>query len=380
MIRLQRRSLLLAAWPWAVHAQEAPPRVVPRRLQFARDHGAHPEFSLEWWYATGSLRVRHSDELLGFQLTFFRSRTGLAVDNLSRFAARQLLFAHMALTDVRQGRMRFAERMVRWTGDPQAPRAAARLDDTAVHIGDWRFERSGDPGPGSRYRARLGDPQAGFSYDLTLTTTQPVMPQGDAGVSHKGPDPDQTSYYYSQPQLEVAGTLVRGLDADGGPARRDDVQGLAWLDHEWSEVPLHPDAVGWDWIGMNLTEGPLRGGALMAFRHRRADGSTLWAAGSFRAAGDAAVQVFAPDQVRFTPGRHWMSPTTQTRYPVQWQVQTPAGRFEVEALLDAQEIDSRGSTGAIYWEGLSELRDAAGRKVGRGYLELTGYASKLRVR
>ena len=38
-----------------------------------------------------------------------------------------------------------------------------------------------------------------------------------------------------------------------------------------------------------------------------------------------------------------------------------------------QELDSSGSSGAIYWEGLSELRNGAGETVGRGYLEMTGY-------
>ena len=45
----------------------------------------------------------------------------------------------------------------------------------------------------------------------------------------------------------------------------------------------------------------------------------------------------------------------------------------------AQELDSRASTGAIYWEGLSELLDESGRRVGLGYLEMTGYAARLRL-
>jgi predicted secreted hydrolase len=64
---------------------------------------------------------------------------------------------------------------------------------------------------------------------------------------------------------------------------------------------------------------------------------------------------------------------------VQWQLETPAGRFVVRALQDEQELDSRGSTGAIYWEGLSELLDARGRRVGLGYLEMTGYAAALKL-
>lgn len=89
--------------------------------------------------------------------------------------------------------------------------------------------------------------------------------------------------------------------------------------------------------------------------------------------------MFGPQAVAFTPQRHWTSPVSQARYPVQWRVDTPAGSFEVHALLDAQELDSQASTGAIYWEGLSELRDGAGRAVGRGYLEMTGYARPLRL-
>ena len=51
----------------------------------------------------------------------------------------------------------------------------------------------------------------------------------------------------------------------------------------------------------------------------------------------------------------------------------------VVALLDDQELDSRGSTGAIYWEGLSDLRDERGQRIGRGYLEMTGYAAAIKL-
>jgi predicted secreted hydrolase len=149
----------------------------------------------------------------------------------------------------------------------------------------------------------------------------------------------------------------------------------AWLDHECSQALMHPDAVGWDWIGMNLEDG----GALTAFQLRRADGSALWAGGSWRQAGASHAQAFGPGAVRFTPLRRWHSASSGALYPVEWRVDTPAGSFTVRALLDAQELDSRGSTGAIYWEGLSELRDAAGRALGRGYLEMTGYAQPLRL-
>jgi predicted secreted hydrolase len=125
---------------------------------------------------------------------------------------------------------------------------------------------------------------------------------------------------------------------------------------------------------MNLDDGS----ALMAFRMRRADGSTLYTGGSFRASG-GAPQVFGSDAVRFTPQRVWTSPSSRADYPVEWTLDTPAGRYRVKSLIDNQELDSRSSTGAVYWEGLSELLDAAGRRIGRGYLEMTGYAGTLKM-
>lgn len=371
---LPTRALAAVPRPDTPHT---PPRTVlaPRPLRFPQDHGAHPDSRTEWWYATGWLRPAASaasdkdDDLVGFQLTFFRSRTDLAGGNRSRFAATQLLFAHAAVSDLAGRRLVHAERIARWNGDPQAPRVAAALADTDVRLNDWHFRREG-PVERSVYSARLADRDAGFGFELQLATTQPLLLQGDAGWSRKGPNEDEASHYYSQPQLAVQGTLA--LKAGAAP---QPVRGTAWLDHEWSETLLNPDAVGWDWIGMNLDDGS----ALTAFQLRRRNGTALWAGGSFRAAG-GAVRAFKADEVRFVPGRSWTSPATRSVYPVQWTVETPAGRFEVRALIDAQELDSRASTGSIYWEGLSELLDAAsGRRVGRGYLEMTGRASPLRL-
>ena len=352
-----RRACLLAAVAAASPSRAQPDEPVRRgrALAFPRDHGAHLQARIEWWYATGWLGTEQAPTM-GFQLTFFRSRTGLAQHNRSRFAARHLLFAHTALTRLSTAAAAghwHDQRIERWTGEPGTPLAQAAVDDGSVTLGPWSLRHEGQ-----QWRARL--PARGFALDLQLARTQPPLLQGDAGFSRKGPDEAQASHYYSEPQL-------RATAADGSSGR-------AWLDHEWSEQILHPQAVGWDWIGINLFDGS----ALTAFALRRRDGSALWAGGSFRAAG-AAVQVFAPEQVAFSALRRWSSPASGASYPVRWQVSTPAGRFEVRALMDAQELDSRASTGTIYWEGLSELLDAQGRRVGLGYLEMTGYAGPLRI-
>ncbi|WP_428424294.1 lipocalin-like domain-containing protein [Methylibium sp.] len=399
-LRLSRRALLFAPalGLWSTAAPAAPVVRAGTPITLPRDFGSHPDFRTEWWYVTGWLDAAGTTkpggfgsaapagsaatepfgfgsaepkrfgfaEPFGFQVTFFRSRTDVAAGHPSRFAAQQLLFAHAALTDPRAGRLRHDQRIAR----AGFGIAEAALDDTDVRLRGWQLVRSGGDAqvPQHHYRAVVDAGAQGFAFDLRCDATQPVLLQGDAGHSRKGPAPEQASHYLSEPQLAVGGTLR--LD---GKALA--VTGRAWLDHEWSEALLHPDAVGWDWTGMNLDDG----GALTAFRLRRADGSALWAGGSFRPRG-GAVRTFGPDEVRFTPLRRWRSPATQAEYPVEWRLDTPAGAHRVRARLDAQELDSRGSTGSVYWEGLSELLDErSGARVGRGYLEMTGYASRLQL-
>ncbi len=371
-----RRQLLLGAvaamgLPGPLRAQ-APAQhrpgdaLRPRPLVFPRDHGSHNETRTEWWYLTGHARDARGRDF-GFQITFFRSRVDAAQPLRSRLAARQLLFAHAAITDVGSGELLHDQRIARWSGEPpaQTERAVfASERDTHVSLRDWWLRR--DPDGGYRMHAD-GD---ALRIELRAIPRQAWLLQGDQGFSRKGPDPGQASFYVSQPHLAVQGTLgVRG--------QRFAVQGTGWLDHEWSEALLHPEAVGWDWIGMNLSEGH----SLTAFQLRRQDGRALWTGGSFRAAGSAHsptdLRRFGPGDVHWAPLRHWTSPLTHARYPVDWAVSTPAGRYTIKAVIDPQELDSRASTGAVYWEGLSDLFDASGEPVGRGYLEMTGYAQRL---
>ena len=360
-------AVSLVVPPGLAFAAPTETSVRPRPLVFPADFGAHPQTRTEWWYVTGWVQTQTqaaagaAPALYGFQVTFFRSATGLAASP-SRFGAQQLVFAHAVLGDVAGKRQRHDQRIAR-AGFGIADTTEG---DTGVLLRDWSLRREGSA-DASRYTTRVASERGGFAFDLTFAATQPVLLQGEAGFSRKGPKPWQASHYYSEPQLRASGTLT----LDGRPLA---VQGRAWFDHEWSDHALAEEAVGWDWIGINLDDG----GALMAVRHRRADGSQFYAGGSFRAAG-GAVRNFGTDEVRFVAGRRWASPASQASYPVEWTVETPAGRYRVRALFDEQELDSRASTGGFYWEGLSEVMDESGRRVGLGYLEMTGYAGRLRT-
>jgi len=333
----------------AVRKVEFPDVLRDHPLSFPRDQGAHPAFRIEWWYITGWLRPRVGAGELGFQITFFRARNEYASDNPSRFTPRQILFAHAALADPRHGRLRQDQRAAR----EGLTLAGAEAERTQVWIDNWRLEQTA---PG--YTGVI--PAREFTLRLEFAARRPPLLQGEAGFSRKGPRPREASYYYSQPQLAARGTLERGRTATP-------VRGRAWLDHEWSSAYLPPEAAGWDWIGINLDDG----GALMAFVMRAKGGGVHYAGGTL-ARADGSERRFGPQEVRFEPLRRWRSPRTGVEYPVAMRVVTAGQEWALEPMMDDQELDSRLSTGTIYWEGAVRV-SSEGREVGRGYLELTGY-------
>jgi predicted secreted hydrolase len=343
--------LLLAAPAWAAPVRYA---VVSRGtpLSFPRDHGAHPEYRTEWWYVTGALDAPRE---MGFQLTFFRSRPGQAEDMQSPLAASQILFAHAAVSVPGSG-LRHADRAAR-----AGLGAGFSTTDCDVNIGAWRMRRDG-AGQGENFQLAMQD--ASFALDLTLTPTQPLLLQGDAGYSQKGPRPELASHYVSWPQLQVAGDIV----FDG---KRQTARGHAWFDHEWSSEVLGAGSVGWDWIGINLDDG----GALMAFRIRDARGETVYAHAALRDK-DMRVQQLGAGQVAFTPLATWPSPRSGARYPIRMAIRCGPHTVTTEPLLDDQEIVTRRPLPVSYWEGLVRI---SGTLAGRGYLEMTGYADALRL-
>lgn len=332
------------------------PEVVPGyQIEFPRDEGSHPQFKTEWWYVTGWVEGA-SGAPIGFQLTFFRSRTGIDENNPSRFALRQVLFAHLAVSDPKRGSLLHHEKSAR-PGFGLAEAAEGSLD---VHIDDWRLHRDGDT-----YFAVANTND--LQLDLKLQPQAPPLLQGDRGFSQKGPNPGSASYYYSLPQLAVTGHV----SIDGAEQA---VRGVAWFDHEWSGAIVDERARGWDWIGLNLDDG----GALMMFQMRGPQDSELWAAAKWRPANSTAAISYKPDAVEWKPLRHWRSSRTGVRYPVEWQVTVGDRVLTLRPLMDDQENDASGSTGTIYWEGAVRAFEND-KPVGRGYLEMTGYAQKMRL-
>lgn len=346
-------TLLLAALPAATQAPY--PIVRPGiSMTFPADHGAHPEFRTEWWYVTGWLKGENGRDI-GFQITFFRVNPHAQPGNPSRFSPGQLLFAHAAVSDSAVGHILHSEQSAR----AGFGLASAASGDADIRLLGWAFRRQVD----NRFTTRIEAKD--FALHLMMDPRQPPMLEGAKGYSQKGPRPEQASYYYSVPHLRSYGTIkIHG--------RTERVTGEAWLDREWSSSYLAPDAVGWDWTGLNFDDG----GALMAFRIRRQDGGSVWSGGSYRAP-DGSVTRLASQNVNFMPLRIWRSAQTGATYPVsqQLRVALPSGIqiLRLQPLFADQEIDGRAAGQPVYWEGAVTASHA------RGYLELTGYADPLKM-
>jgi predicted secreted hydrolase len=331
--------------------------LAPRPFAFPADHGPHPAFRSEWWYWTGNLReAGGSVRRFGFQLTFFRTALAPATaPRQSAWGARDVYMAHLALTDVEAGAFHARDRWARAALDL----AGARGDPLHVWLGDWTAE--GVPPHGWPLRLRAGDDD--IRIDLALTTAKPPVLHGERGLSRKSPEPGNASYYYSLTRMPVSGTVQVG-------GRSHAVEGLGWMDREWSTSALAPDQVGWDWFALQLDDGR----ELMVYRLRERDGGVAATSQGTLVGPDGSTRTLEREDVTVHVLDHWTSPRDGARYPARWRLNVPAAELDLEVtpLLADQELD----LAVRYWEGAVRAEGrVAGRPVaGSGYVELVGYA------
>jgi predicted secreted hydrolase len=333
-----------------------------RPLALPQDHGPHDDFQTEWWYYTGNLTAG-TGERFGYQLTFFRRALLPPEERTSRssdWAAEQVYMAHFALTDVVGGEHRSFEKLERGA----AGLAGAQAVPYRVWLDNWSVEEvaGGSAGSPARLQASADD----ISLDLTLRDLKGPVLQGDRGYSRKGPEPGNASYYYSLPRIATSGTVTIG-------GRTFVVDGLSWMDHEFSTSALGADQAGWDWFSLQLDDAS----ELMVFQLRRSDGSIADFSSGTGIAPDGATRTLGPDDFTLEPTGRWRSPRTGATYPAGWVLTVPSAdlRLTITPLLADQEMN----VSYTYWEGAVEVDGtAAGKPVsGSGYVELTGYAGSM---
>ena len=304
-------------------------------LQFPADHGAHPDYRIEWWYVTANLTGPDGTPY-GLQWTLFRS--ALAPHDGQGWETPQLWMGHAAVTTPQK---QFVAEHLSRGGIGQAGVEAVPF---SAWIDDWVLQGA-DLG-----KLHMAGSGVDFAYDVGLTAKGPLVLHGQKGDSVKSGS-GQASYYYSQPFFKLSGTLTL-------PEGKVPVTGTAWLDHEWSSQPLAQDQTGWDWFSLSFD----RGDKLMGFVLRGANDYTaatwIGADGTSEALPDGAFSAL-PLATHSVAG-HDM--------PVDWHVILP--KHGIDVRVKALNPEAWMATSVPYWEGPVTV---SGSQAGVGYLEMTGY-------
>jgi predicted secreted hydrolase len=330
---------------------------------FPRDHFAHPEFQIEWWYYTGNLETAEGRRF-GFELTFFRTAVERERPAESAWDVDQVYLAHFTLSDIETGRFHQAERVNR--AGPGI--AGASLDERAIWNGNWRVEwlDPNDALGGQRMRAVAAD----FALELELTPKKGPVIHGVDGVSQKAAGEGKASHYVSFTRLETRGSVT----VEG---KRYEVSGAAWMDHEFSTDSLGEGQTGWDWMSILWDDGS----ELMLYRMRRDDASVDRHSSGTVIFADGRSRHLKSEEIEMIPSGWWTSPRTGGRYPLAWTVRVPTLglEFRMTTPLESQEVVSEA--GPSYWEGASDFVGTGpnGPVRGRGYVEMTGYDKPLKL-
>jgi predicted secreted hydrolase len=347
--------------PW----QQAAPGY---QYSFPRDHAAHPDNKIEWWYYTGNVKAADGRRF-GYQITFFRVGIDHTPANPSKWAIRDLYMTHLAVSDAKGQRYRYAEKLSR--GGPGL--AGARDDHYSVWNEDWSAGIR-DQGSGIRGVHVLKAQSAQAGIDLVLDEGKPPVIHGINGISQKGARPGNASHYYSLTRMPTKGTL----QVDGETFA---VTGETWMDHETGTSFLEPEQRGWDWLSIQLSNNR----ELMLYQLRRADGSRdPRSSGTLVDAGGKSIHL-ADKDFTLTPGRSTFKSTNGAVYPIEWTLAIPSQNItlQITTPLNDQELSLVKSTGVAYWEGMIDVKGQSigpsGQQAitGSGYLEMTGYHGSL---
>lgn len=333
-----------------------------RSFEFPRDHAPHSDFRTEWWYFTGNLEATR--EAFGYELTLFRQALLTPLERLqprqSGWAASHAWMGHFAISDLSRQRFFHFQKLSR----EAVGLAGFQTSPPRVWVEQWSVEFLPE---GVRLRASQEDCQ----LQLDLLPLKPIVLQGNRGLSQKGPEPGQSSYYYSWTRLQTRGQLSVPGKADA------QVQGLSWMDREWSTRPLSQDLLGWDWFALQLDNGQ----ELMYYQLRDRQGRSVAQSSGTWVKTDGQSQHLTSQQVQLEVTGQWSSPLDNSTYPAGWKlkVENPDLQLSIRPRMPNQEMTGMGR----YWEGAVEVEglDAEGKAVkGHGYVELVGYAESSRSR
>jgi predicted secreted hydrolase len=333
----------------------------PRQWSFPRDHGAHPDYRTEWWYFTGNLKDKDGKQY-GYQLTFFRQ--GLAQEASqpdNPWSIRDVYLAHFAMVDGSAGKFWHYDKASR--SGPGL--AGARIGSMDVWTLNWSATMAGNI-------IFLKATQDEMALDLQLSPRKQKTFHGNGGLSTKGPNPGQASYYYSLTDLSSKGTVWTPLSQ-----KPVELTGTSWFDQEFGSNVLSTDQAGWDWFGIHLSDGR----DLMLFQLRKKDGTIEPSSSGTIIEKDGSSRHLRRSDIIINALAQWKSPKSGGTYPAKWQISIPSAQIDITLapMVANQELVTAASTGVTYWEGaVTGSGTSRGIQVTvEGYAELTGYAGSL---
>ena len=332
-------------------------------FSFPRDHGAHSNYKVEWWYITGHL---HHDgkRRFGFQATFFRFARPADVkrNGISAFEDSALHMAHMGISDLKTNKHIHQERLNREGWDAKASETHMEMTN-----GNWSLKQTLPP---KAFEMKLnGSIRSEANFTLTLTPLKDLTFFGDKGVSIKGKEASAKSFYLTFTRLGVEGQLrFSGEDYK--------VNGQAWMDHEISSSQLDDSQVGWNWTSIQFHDNT----ELMLYLLRKDDQSFDEASRLYLIIENGELKTYAQPDFSWKTLRTWHSQKTDAHYPIEYQLKIKKGEswqtITVKPTFDKQEMAGRiGNT--HYWEGAGTVYDEEGNEIGYSYTELTGFNQDL---
>ena len=327
----------------------------PRPFSFPSDHADHPEFRNEWWYFTGNLQ-NEVGRPFGFQVTLFRNSLVPEVpeESGSPWRTNQLYMGHLALSDIQEDRFYHAERFQR----AALGLAGVEAQPLRIWLDDWEIKGvSKDP-----MKWQLFAKTEEFGINLEVTPGKPLVLQGNQGLSQKGKEPGNASYYYSFTRMIASGEVIT-------PQGTFDVTGSSWLDREWSTSVLESNQVGWDWFALQLNDGT----DLMYYQLRdKAGKADEQSSGKLvNPNGESRNLNFA--EVALKVVKFWKSPNSGASYPAGWTLKLASENLDLE--ISPRMSDQELQTTVSYWEGSVRVQGTQnGQPIqGVGYVEMTGY-------
>ena len=331
--------------------------VEKRKFIFPDDHGPHPDFRTEWWYFTGNL-TSDDNRKFGYQFTIFR--TALSKQKSERSSAwnsNQIYMAHFAVTDIDGNKFYFDERFSRDGNNL----AGAQINPFKVWVEDWQIiqteSRTTVELPTISIKAKTDKAEINF----TLEAVKPFVLQGDEGLSQKGNQPGNASYYYSYTRLKTDGKIILA-------GKKFSVSGFSWMDREWSTSALSEDQKGWDWFALQLDDNT----EIMYYQMRKIDGTPDIFSKGVWVDQSGQSQLIKKDDVVLEVTDYWESPTRE-KYPSGWNLQIPSK--EIDLKITPAVKNQLMDVAVRYWEGSVKIEGKKNRNRvnGRGYVELTGY-------